>query len=729
MNISPITIFSLPQQKNPQKTEKYTLKQPALSDVFIRSSKPQNTSFSGNQPNQITIDEFYISDTDNQTYQKYIDQKLEKPALPYAYDELPQVIGATKNIFGEIEEVYNYDRDKLQKKAVYTGPYVPTKKDPAAQTINTEDLKDEFKKTNSLDYTIPIAKNSHYKPEHSKNANLTKAQEQYLNKTSNTDLTIRYGAAVNWSDSKIARDIMQNFYDGHNKTLEGTHLNIQYDRTTKKYTVRIEGNGTYPYDFIQYIGKGTKFEDAKSAGGFGEGSKILACNLLARQDQKGKFSTDYVQYSSADWKIDLTRSSDDKDSAIMQRTLTKVPEQNGNAIEFNTSDKNLVLRLIDSLNWFESPYNKDFQNLDFDNGIFGLKILPDKEKGNLYLTQRFEYEESDSWDNSIQNADLIFRKKPEGSIFSVSRDRTYLNEYDIEKISENMVDEFSDDEILDLIIKLDSIWKSPKRNDAMTKIAAALASEASSREIGIDFKDKKFVAVPKFTGEKDLEFLSLLGYTPVNMAMRYLVPTLEEINTTMSTHIPVEPTENEIKKMILLTEATKLIQSSTSKQIGLDTGRAFAKNIPPYSEEYIIKGNKEDLFFIRQLQQLKKDYVSSELFSEEDCEQPVFLYDKTKEGKLDNSVAHAITGYDKELQTTMYQGHWIDRNYLNSGNFYKLLATYLHEINHQHGGDGSSEFTYALTEELGIILSILSSQPETASKLNMLAQKFEQIPS
>ena len=35
-----------------------------------------------------------------------------------------------------------------------------------------------------------------------------------------------------------------------------------------------------------------------------------------------------------------------------------------------------------------------------------------------------------------------------------------------------MVDEFSDDEILDLIIKLDSIWKSPKRNDAMTKIAA-----------------------------------------------------------------------------------------------------------------------------------------------------------------------------------------------------------------------------------------------------------------
>ena len=413
----------------------------------------------------------------------------------------------------------------------------------------------------------------------------------------------------------------------------------------------------------------------------------------------------------------------------MQRTLTKVPEQNGNAIEFNTSDKNLVLRLIDSLNWFESPYNKDFQNLDFDNGIFGLKILPDKEKGNLYLTQRFEYEESDSWDNSIQNADLIFRKKPEGSIFSVSRDRTYLNEYDIEKISENMVDEFSDDEILDLIIKLDSIWKSPKRNDAMTKIAAALASEASSREIGIDFKDKKFVAVPKFTGEKDLEFLSLLGYTPVNMAMRYLVPTLEEINTTMSTHIPVEPTENEIKKMILLTEATKLIQSSTSKQIGLDTGRAFAKNIPPYSEEYIIKGNKEDLFFIRQLQQLKKDYVSSELFSEEDCEQPVFLFDKTKEGKLDNSVAHAITGYDKELQTTMYQGHWIDRNYLNSGNFYKLLATYLHEINHQHGGDGSSEFTYALTEELGIILSILSSQPETASKLNMLAQKFEQIPS
>ena len=728
MNISPITLPVFLQQYQ-QKTEKYTLKQPSLSDVFIRSSKPQNTSFSGNQPNQFTIDEFYISDTDNKTYQTYIEQKLEKPALPYAYNELPQVIGAKKNIFGEIEEVYNYNRDKLQKKAVYTGPYVPTPKDSSAPKINTEELKAEFKKTNSLDYTIPIAENSHYKPEYAPNAYITQSQEQYLNKTSNTDLTIRYGAVVNWSDSKIARDIMQNFYDGHNQTLEGTHINIQYDRTTKKYTVRIEGNGTYPYDFIQYIGKGTKFEDAKSAGGFGEGSKILACNLLARQDKKGKFSTDYVKYSSADWQITLSRSSDDLDSAIMQRTLEKVPEQNGNSIEFTTNNKELIYRIIDSLNWFESPYNEDFQNLDFDNGIFGLKLLGPGEQGNLYLTQRFEYEKTDNWDNSIRNADVIFRKKPDSSIFSVSRDRTYLNKYDIEKISENMVEEFSDDEILDLIIKLDSIWKSPKRDDAMTKITEALAQEASSRKIGIDFKDKKFVAVPKFTGEKDLEFLSLLGYTPVNSAMKYLVPTLEEINTTMSNHIPVEPTENEIKRMILLTEATKLIQSSTSKQIVLDTGRAFAKNIPPYSEEYIIKGNKEDLFFIRQLQQLKKDYVSSELFSEEDCEQPVFLFDKTQEGKLDNSVAQAITGYDKNLKTTKFYGHWIDRNYLNSGNFYKLLAIYLHEINHQHGDDGSSEFTYALTEELGIILSILSSQPETASKLNMLAQKFEQIPS
>lgn len=95
MNISPITLPVFLQQYQ-QKTEKYTLKQPSLSDVFIRSSKPQNTSFSGNQPNQFTIDEFYISDTDNKTYQKYIEQKLEKPALPYAYNELPQVIGAKK---------------------------------------------------------------------------------------------------------------------------------------------------------------------------------------------------------------------------------------------------------------------------------------------------------------------------------------------------------------------------------------------------------------------------------------------------------------------------------------------------------------------------------------------------------------------------------------------------------------------------------------------------------
>ena len=53
-----------------------------------------------------------------------------------------------------------------------------------------------------------------------------------------TDLTMKYGKRVCWSDEKIARDILQNFYDAHGHSLEGTVIDIK--KIGKIFKVRIK---------------------------------------------------------------------------------------------------------------------------------------------------------------------------------------------------------------------------------------------------------------------------------------------------------------------------------------------------------------------------------------------------------------------------------------------------------------------------------------------------------
>ena len=47
-----------------------------------------------------------------------------------------------------------------------------------------------------------------------------------LGQTENARIKIRYGAKTNWSNTKIARDIMQNFYDGNGHTMEGVGVEV-----------------------------------------------------------------------------------------------------------------------------------------------------------------------------------------------------------------------------------------------------------------------------------------------------------------------------------------------------------------------------------------------------------------------------------------------------------------------------------------------------------------------
>ena len=251
-----------------------------------------------------------------------------------------------------------------------------------------------------------------------------KGNEVGIGSTIQTDMTKKYGQRVGWSNEKIARDLYQNFYDAHDHSLEGT--TVQITKNNNNYKIKISGLSEYEYKNIQYIGAGDKDNDLYNAGGFGEGTKILSAVMLANNKTKN------VRFSSANWVIDYNLSGEDNDAIIMRSLNMLETPIKGNYVEFETKDVDLVRKIIDGRNYFYHPQNTDFQDLTFENEHWGFKILPKGEKGNLYMTQRFEYEKNGEWENPLDELVLIFKRRTEKTeILGKNRDRINLKNNDI----------------------------------------------------------------------------------------------------------------------------------------------------------------------------------------------------------------------------------------------------------------------------------------------------------
>ena len=77
---------------------------------------------------------------------------------------------------------------------------------------------------------------------------------------------------VDWSMEKAARDTLQNFFDGNNKTLDG--VNVQVTQEGDDHVVRVSNHAEYDFRRLMHLGGTTKTDDPFAAGGFGEGAKI-----------------------------------------------------------------------------------------------------------------------------------------------------------------------------------------------------------------------------------------------------------------------------------------------------------------------------------------------------------------------------------------------------------------------------------------------------------------------
>ncbi len=653
-----------------------------------------------------------------------------------------------------------------------------------------DDLKQKFSSSGKLELTIPEL--GQIKPVKSNKAFIGTRDIEGLGKTTKTMLKLEYGKRANWSEQKIARDIMQNFYDGHGNTLDGVKvlLEKQADGKTK---VKVFGKGLYEPELLQYLGSGNKLQDAANAGGFGEGSKVLVASLL------GKGHTDSVKYACADWELIFGHNGD-----IVTSTLNKVQNTlEGNSIEFVTGDKKIIDSIMESINYFRHSSNPDFKDMDFLSDSFGFKILKNGEKGNLYLTQRFEYDKPETWENAVEDLTLFFAKKPDpkkfleitGENFAQVRDRTQLTTSDIKNLTRYFASEMADDELLSAVKRTMPLWQDiqldPETKKPLKAFISALGDEMKKRNIYIDMTDLKFAEV---SGANDTvkEYIRSYGYKILPEEFQKLgMYSARDIFSNLSQHKPLMPTANEIQKIKILDEAISVIkedidstlrkhlssanlnfdansvvdnsfylvktikalcsENSEIKKLLLDEyGSFYSSNIKKLSDEeknlvaknisefinkklksinpQISQADKEIFEEICNFGNSLKDPMQRDFFKtinvlrlieDVDIHKPRYIFDRHSEIAKD-TLGEALGGKGK------YDGHWIDREYLNKTGFSNLLGTWLHEICHKSGGDGTAEFTYTLTDMIRVLLQT-STENTSSAKLKALQKMFEEI--
>ncbi len=563
--------------------------------------------------------------------------------------------------------------------------FTPSKHESYTTLKSSDSMMKELEEKGSVALSIPNA--GGLKPKISDTPSVEKDND--FNKTVSAQMTLSYAEKRNWSNEKIARDLMQNFYDGNGHTLEGVDLKVkQNDDGT--YTIRIDGKGIYNYEHLKRLG-GSDKDNPKDAGGFGEGSRIIAGSLLAK-------GTARVRFACKDWQMDFTTAENARthEEGVM-RTLTKNEAQlDGNYVEFDTNDKELVEKIMDSKNYFYSPNNPDFRDLDIENEFFGFKVSPDKN-GNLYYIQRFQTPDK-KMDNGLQNMTIIFKQAAFGENFqnkggytidlNTTRDRMAIEAEQMTELTRAYAKTLPDADLVKAISALEPIFTSDncnsekfrrenKANNLSYQFAQSIIHEAASRGIKLDFEDKKIVYVKESSewrtnlSSKEEAFFKKEGYIFANMGTELGIEDAESLYAKLHRPHSIKPTEQQAKQLQILNEAVKLITSND--KMGL--------------------------------------------FPEEGTQ--LYAFDET-------SNIESSTGYYAAVNSKNLDGVFIHTNKLKAESFPTMLTNVLCEMLEGQTSKNLSSYSYNQTELIRSQLNTLITQPQIIEKLNILEKIYKE---
>ncbi len=485
-----------------------------------------------------------------------------------------------------------------------------------------------------------------------------------------TNISEKYADSVQWNNDKIARDVMQNFFDGHGQTLDGVRLNFE-PTANGKYKVRIEGKSSYTPDKAVYIGESSKRNDPKAAGNYGEGLKMAVLKLL-----KDRGAED-VRIASDNWELTYSLEKGNLSSdRVLTYSLDKTSKLNGNYLEFETNDKKLLESLRKTINRFYNSGNEHFKCPDFENEVIGIKNLPKGEKGGIYIAgQRFEF--NGSYDG-LDNVAIFVKVKPPVDVLDPSRDRISLNEFDLKGIGIWVQQKTKEEDIPKLLKALDGYWSKQKEKEPMAKFLnmILLGAPTWKKGIAIKFPDK-FVAYSN-ASQDIVADLERKGYIVCNDSFDELgMQTISELVGEARKHDVVIPNEIQKKKILVLKEALNKLKPALEKKH----------------------------------------------FSPDEMDTHIYMFDNTaaKEKDYQDALAEAI------IDNRVSKGFWIDKNYLDRSRLADVLETALHELSHKVGGDESAEFSYKLTDVNRDAIAQIINNFKTKFELQSLSSIWDNL--
>ena len=567
----------------------------------------------------------------------------------------------------------------------YTKPFIVNKQKYVRKT-NGIDFDGGFvAKTKNREYIKPIDI-PEIVPDGSFHFNMPKTEYMNIERAKRIDFTPvenrlttvseKYADSVNWDNDKIARDILQNFYDGHGQTLDGVRMKFT-PQPDGSYKVRIEGDSIYTPDKAIYIGESTKKDNANAAGNYGEGLKMATLKLL-----RDKGAND-VKYGSDNWIVDYTlKQGEFSDKRVLAYSLNKSDIYDGNFVEFTTKDRDLLESFRKTINRFYHSHNTHFKTPEFENEVFGIKRLEKGEKGGIYIAgQRFEY--NGSYDG-LKDFVLFLKKKPPKSVLDPSRDRTSLDESQLKDIakwlSENETTQLEKVQVmkaLEDVFEYKSISSYTPKDSFLNTFV--YYSDIGKQSIGkmVNFPEKYVAYSP--CSEDIYNDLINEGYIICKTNFTYCgMRTIKELIGEVRNHEVVIPNEFEMPKIAIIKQALKSLSKALEK-VG---------------------------------------------FSKEEIDTKILMFNREN---LSESDIYKTTNAEAIIDNGISKGFWVDKKYLNLAPFADNLEIALHELCHKVGGDSSAEFSYKLTDVNKKVIDEILNNSQVRKELQALNVLWDEV--
>jgi hypothetical protein len=389
-------------------------------------------------------------------------------------------------------------------------------------------------------------------------------------------LSILETYGVKWNLIKVGRDIIQNFFDAKGSAEDvNTQLTKLGGIFSTSHLLRIAGPAEYDYRNLIHLGGSDKTDSAVTAGGFGEGAKIVALVLLR------DFNCSGVRFGSADWELEFTLQPPPEGSygkegvRGLYATVSKVEHAAGNFIEFITPDKKTADTIAACRDLFYYPAHPDFKNATVEvqlkkGGRMGFTYHGVRTNGRLYdAGQRRHYREgatqslSEGW-NRVEGLTVwsLGRK-----FFDIDRDRGAVEPEDVqEKMFPTLAAAMWPEQIENSIMTMRDVWKDGSfYGTAAKRLLECLLEEANKRRLSFTFPEQ-CVADSPYSRVSVTDELKRLGYMVCEDRFSHLgMQSIDDLCKKLAARKAIVPNQEQEIKIGVLCDAIKLVNTKLSR--------------------------------------------------------------------------------------------------------------------------------------------------------------------